>query len=109
MISQWKKAFVACAFAVLAPFSIAQSISVPGQSLSAGSTITASFSDPAQAGAIVKIVIGNDLPFPLYEEVVIPVKLDAGGKGSFKWTVISDWEVASFSGGGALEVIRVIT
>ncbi|MFT7535992.1 MAG: hypothetical protein ACI85K_001945 [Hyphomicrobiaceae bacterium] len=108
MISQWKRALAACAFAVFAPLTIAQSISVPGSSLAAGSTITGSFSDSAQAGKIVDIVIGNNLPFPLYEEVVIPIKLDSEGRGSFKWTVTNSWDVASFSGGGATEVVKII-
>lgn len=108
MISQWKRALVACAFAVLAPLTIAQKISVPGGGLAAGATISGSYDNPGKAGGVVDITIGNNMPAPFYAEVIIPVKLDAAGRGSFKWIVIATWEMASFSGGGAIEVTRLI-
>ncbi|MFT4514901.1 MAG: hypothetical protein ACI89X_000166 [Planctomycetota bacterium] len=108
MISQWKRALVACAFAVFAPLSMAQVISVPAGNVTGGSSISIGFSDSSQAGKTVDIVIGNNEVGPFYQEVIIPVTLDATGKGALEWVVVGSWETVSFSGGGAVEEARGI-
>tara|TARA_R110002072_G_scaffold269796_3_gene429144 strand:+ start:3581 stop:4006 length:426 start_codon:yes stop_codon:yes gene_type:complete len=112
MISQWKKALVAIAFAVLAPLSVAQAISVPGghgATVAGGSTISVGFSDPNQAGATVTITVSNDLPGPLHEETQLEIQLDADGKGSVSWDVASDWDQAVLFGGGASEMLVYVS
>ncbi|MGK0153347.1 MAG: hypothetical protein ACI9SE_000291 [Neolewinella sp.] len=111
MISQWKRALAACAFAVFAPLTIAQSISVPGGhggSLTGGSSISVGFADPARAGDSIKITVSNNMSGPLYEETVLVVVLDANGKGTVKWVVDSSWDMAEFVGGGAAEVVLFV-
>lgn len=108
MISLWKRALVAFAFAVCAPLSMAQVINVPGgngSSVAPGASIKVSFSDPSRAGETIRITVSNNEEKPDYEEEVIEVTLDENGEGEATWVVVSTWYEAAFFGEGAAEVI----
>jgi len=105
MNSHWNRALVAIAFAILAPLSVAQVITVtPSGSVTGGETVTVGFSDPSRAGQTITIYVSNGEPPPFDEEIEIKIELDVDGNGSAKWVADGGWEQAIFSGGEAARV-----
>lgn len=110
MNSHWNRALVAFAFAVVAPFAVAQTITVnPGSVVQGGDSVSVSYTDASQAGQTITILVGNGEASPHYQEVSITIKLDDTGKGEASWVAESDWDQAIFSSGNAPRVTIIIT
>jgi hypothetical protein len=110
MNSHWNRALVALAFAVVAPLSVAQTITVnPGSVVQGGASVNVSYADASRAGQTITIMVGNGEASPLHQEVSITVKLDGNGKGEASWVAESDWDQAIFSCGNAPRVTIIIT
>ena len=100
---------MALTFAMLAPLSVAQVITVtPSGSVTGGDSVAVGFADPKLAGQTITIFVSNGEPGPFHEEVPLVIKLDGDGKGSTSWIADGSWDQAVFSGEGAARVSVVV-
>lgn len=84
----------------------AQTMTVPGGTLVAGSEITISFSDPAKAGKTITVEVNDALP-PTPGRDKILIELDEHGNGEAKW-VVPYWELVLFNAPGVAEETRFV-
>ncbi|MBK8099529.1 MAG: hypothetical protein IPK26_20665 [Planctomycetes bacterium] len=101
MLSRWS--FVAFLFTSLLS---AQTLTVPGGTLVAGSEITVGYSDPAKAGKTVTVDVNDALP-PAPNRGKILIQLDEHGNGQATW-IVPYWEVALFNAPDVPEEARFV-
>jgi hypothetical protein len=89
-----------------APQVAAQTLGVgSGNVLTAGDSVTVTYSNPGMPGQTVDIEISGGFPTVVR---TLRIKLDADGKGSGDWTV-EGWSNASFNAPGASQVTMPIS
>lgn len=87
-------------------FASAQTLTLGSNRLTAGQTLTISYTDSSRAfGEVVVIVDDGEFPQPNRIEIVI--RLDGNGKGTTTWTVPA-WSRANFNAPKVSEQSRPI-